>query len=764
MDTSRPFGELLRAHRSAAGLTQEELAERSGLSVDAIGLLERGARRLPRRDTVRRLVAALQLTDDERVALQQAARAQPPGGTDVTATLPTPTTSFIGRALEIDEIGRLLRESNVRLLTLTGAGGVGKTRLAIEAARQVADVFDDVAFVALAAIRDAANAIEAMSLALGVRLLGAGGAAQVPQPARDVLLVLDNCEHLDGIAPYIGELLATLPRLTMLATSRRPLGISAERRYPVLPLPVDRAVQPGQVLSAGVLLFADRARAHDPAFALTAANLPDVAAICRRVDGLPLAIELAAAWIRLLPPSDLLRRLDPALPLLTGGPRDLPERQQTLRATIDWSYDLIDPEVQRTLRSLAVMEGGFIIAAAEAVVAAPDVLSSLAALVDAGLLARLTDADPARYVLLETVREYAVEQLATSGDEVAVRDRHLAWCLEFVEAAQPHLVGPDESIWLAKLSRENANLQVAVRRALDQRAADIATRFAAVLWRYWAGRGRLSEGRRWLEQILVLAGAADPGAVPPLRLAMLMHVTANLARVQGDAARAEALYRACLTIRREHNDRPGIVAALHNIGIVLAERGDHDAALRCYQDALVLATDINDPYGIAFIQTSIGEVLLASGELDGAVTHVTEGLRGFQAIGHSWGVALATTRLGDVVLAQDDIAQAKSLQRKSLALSADLADPRSFVDALDGLARALSVAQPATCVRMAGAADALRARFDCPRPAHLRVLHDDVLATARRTLSDAAAGSAYLNGAEAAEEESLPALVAILDH
>lgn len=757
MDSSRPFGDLLRAYRSAAGLTQEELAERSGLSVDAIGLLERGARRSPRRDTVRRLVAALDLGDDDGAALTRAARAQPPAASGRSSMLPIPSTSFIGRSQEIDEISRLLHEPSVRLLTLTGAGGVGKTRLAIEVARQAAASFDDLVFVALAAIREPTAAIEMTTQALGIRLPIVGATA----PERDVLLVLDNCEHLEAIGSFTGELLAALPRLTVLATSRRVLGISAEQRYPVQPLAVDRAVQPGQALSTAVLLFADRARAHDPSFALTAANLPDVAAICRRVDGLPLAIELAAAWVRLLAPRELLHRLDPVLPLLTGGARDLPERQQTLRATIDWSYDLLDPATQHALHCLAVFEGGFTIAAAEVVIAQPDALSSLAALVDASLVARFGDDNAERFILLETVREYAAEQLAASGDEADVRDRHLAWCLACTEAAQPHLVGPHEGAWLDRLASEDANLQAALRWVLDQRAADVATRFAAVLWRYWAGRGRLSEGRRWLEEMLALANESVPRTVPPLRLATLMHVTANLARVQGDTARAETLYRECLTIRRAHDDRPGIVAALHNIGIVLAERGDHEAALRCYQDALQLAVETGEQYGVAFIQTSIGEALLARGGITGAIEHITAGLDGFRAIGHTWGVALATTRLGDATLAQGDLLGAAELQRESLAISAGLSDPRSMVDALDGLAQAIAGHEALRAARMIGAAETLRARFDCPRPPNRRDAHAATIATLQATLGDAAA--ALAEGGESATDADLSTLVAELE-
>ncbi|HMM41525.1 MAG TPA: tetratricopeptide repeat protein [Thermomicrobiales bacterium] len=753
MDAAHEFGDLLREYRDRAGLTQEQLAEPSGLSGDAIGLLERGARRRPHRHTLQQLGAALGLADQERAALETAARSGArTSGPASHAALPAPSTSFVGRAAEVADLVRLLDDPERRLVTLTGPGGVGKTRLAIEVAGRTAARFsDDVVYLPLAPIRDPELVGEAVSRALGFDL----GALTAATRERRALLVLDNCEHLPSAGPVVVALLAALPRLVVLATSRAPLRLSAEQQYPVSPL---------DARDPGVLLFAARARAVALDFALIPENVDAVAAICRRVDGLPLAIELAAAWVKVLPPEALLARLTRVLPLLDDGPRDLPERHQTLRAAIGWSEDLLTDAERALFRLLSVFDGGWTLEAAETV-GGPDgspVLPTLARLVDASLvqLERASVAEP-RYAMLETVREYAAELLAASGEEDATRDRHAAWLLAMVEEAQQHLVGPDEAIWMARLEVESPNLRVALRREIGRRNGDAAIRFAAVLWRFWAGRGRLDEGRRWLEEILALATAAGPDVVAPLRRAMLMHVAANLARVQGDYLRAEALYRECLAIRRAHDDRPGIVAALHNLAIVASDRRDYAAAFRLYDEALAIGRELDNRYGIAFGLTSYGETMQATGDLARAVALYEEGLAGFRSIEHAWGISLALTRLGDAILEQGDAVRAAALQRESLAISAGLGDPRSLVDALEGLARAIAGSDPDRAARLVGAAETLRARFGCPRPPNRRDAHAATVAALHATLGDAAA--AFAEGNEAAAEDDLPALVAWLE-
>lgn len=766
--TTPTFGSLLRKFRERAGLTQEELAERAELSADAIGLLERGARQRPQRHTVQRLAAALGLADDDRgrVRLVAAARLARPGTSNTTierahtAPLPPPTT-FVGRAAALGDLTRLLDDPAVRLITLTGPGGVGKTRLALELAVRLADRFAaGIAFVPLASLREPGAILGTIARTLGIAERGDRtplAALTAALRTQHRLLILDNCEHLLAATPPLAELLLACPQLVVLVTSRAPLHLRAERQYPVAPLPLPGPAEELLARQPSVALFTQRIQAVAPSFTLTPANSTVIAAICRRLDGLPLALELAAAWIKTLPPAALLARLEQALPLLADGPRDLPERHRTMHDTIAWSHALLTPREQTLLRRLAVFAGDWTLDAAETVGAdlsegqrlpTAAILSTLAALIDASLVNPLTateDAAEPRYTLLATIREYAAARLTESGEAAQLHRRHADYFLALTEEAQDHLVGAEEARWLARLDTESANLHAAVDWTIAQRAVPQAVRFAAVLWRFWAGRGYLRDGRRWLEAILALA--ADDGSTPPLRRAMLLHVTANLIRTLGDYQRAQVLYAACLALRREHNDQHGILAALHNLGLVAHEQGDLSDALRLHAEALALARETDDRYGIAFVLATFGEALQATGALDRAAAHYAESLVVFRQIAHSWGIALALTRLGDVALARGDQALATAQQRESLALSATLGDPRSTADPLEGLAAALATADPALAAQLFGAAATLRDQLGTPRPAVRRALHAHSLTAARAALGDTAFATAYASGA-----------------
>jgi predicted ATPase/transcriptional regulator with XRE-family HTH domain len=701
------FGVRLRDLRERAGLTQEELAERAGLTAKAISLLERGERRRPHPHTVRSLAQALALGEDERTALTAAlarrADAVPAPG------LPVALTPLVGREQDVAAIVGLLGDPAVRLLTLTGTGGIGKTRLGVEAARAAAGHFPDgVAFVALAPLGDAALVVPTVARVLGVR------EAAGPRPTaaltehlrgRTLLLVLDNVEHLLDCAGEVAGLLGACPGLSVLATSRAPLRVRGEREYCVAPLGVpprgDPTVDDVAATPAGAL-FAARATDASGTFALTPANAAAVAAICRRLDGLPLALELAAATLRHLDPETLLGRLDRAL--RADGARDLPERQRTMRATLDWSHQLLREPEKELFRRLAVFAGGFPLAAAEEVCAgggidAEDVVALLGALAEQSLV---TPGPGPRYRMLEPVRQYALAHLAGSGEEDELRRRHAEHHLALAERAQPLLTGPDQVVWLDRLEAENDNLRAAIRWAVQAGELSIAARLGAALGMYWVMRTRHGEGRLLCEQ--ALAGAD----LPAWLRARVLFALAVCVYGSGDDRRMAALAEEGVALARQAGDPLAEAYALGLVGYAALQRGDLDGAERALTTSLCTLNEHGDAWRAAHTLNHLAVAALGRGDAVGASSTAAEALAHARRAGDRYAATVALCLLARTSWQAGEQDRAAGHWREALGLSAELANTANSAAGVRGLATvAAARGQWRRAARLLGAAGAM---------------------------------------------------------
>jgi len=603
------------------------------------------------------------------------------------APLPLPRSRLIDREQERAQAHALLQQEDVGLVTLTGTGGVGKTRLAIQVAADLASQFaDGVAFISLAALTDPQLVELTVARALGVSEADGpsiGERLREYLRPRQLLLLLDNAEQLLSAAPLVTQLLDAAPRLTLLVTSREPLRVRDERVVPVLPLalPATSHLPDLDTLAQvpAVALFVERVREVKPAFALTADNAQAIAEICRRLDGLPLALELAAARSTVLPPAALLARLVHRLPLLTHGARDVPQRQQTLRNTIAWSYDLLAESDKALFRRLSVFVGGFTLEAAEAVCVleaastassaeADDgaVLEQLAQLLDKSLVQpqQGTGGEP-RFTMLETIHEYAQEQLVASGEAAAVQQRHADYFLRVALEAEPHMYGPERGVGMERLDREDANLRAALAWSkADRNAVQTGLRLVGALSFYWVLRGSVREGRTWSEGMLERTDDTDQSAARGRAL----YGAGWLAWVEGDYEAASHLAEESLPIVREVGDKRESSTAEWLLGLVRMGQRNSAAARPLLEESRTLYKELGDVSGEAFTLYFLGMAAFFSGDRAVARAHYEESLRLFQEQGDVFGVTLLVSALEVVGLPQGDEEMARSLYEQSLPL------------------------------------------------------------------------------------------------
>ncbi len=678
--------------------------------------------------------------------------------------LPVQLTSFIGREREIAAVKGLLR--NTRLLSLTGVGGAGKTRLALQVAEDVLEDYrEGVWFSELESLADPELVPHSVASALGVREEPGRGIVETLLDRlrpRHCLVILDNCEHvLRSCAELADELLRGCPDLKILATSREGLGIAGETTHHVLSLTIPEAgdeLTPGEMSGyEAVRLFVDRAQAHEPGFEVAESNAAAIAQICRRLDGIPLAIELAAARVRAMPPQQIADRLDDCFRLLTGGSRTALPRQQTLEALIDWSYDLLDERERTMLRRLSVFVGGWALEAAEAVCSGgaidePDVLDLLTSLVSKSVALYQTTDHGARYRLLEMIRQYARERLVDSGEATAVRDRHRGFFLQWAEESTDRLSGPEQAEWLERLDAEHDNLRAALEWCQrDQGGVRAELRLARALSRFWCTRGHLSEGR----QRMAAALARASGEGPSVRAGGLVSA-AWLAKHHGDYSAAQALFEEALTVRRDSDHTRGTAGCLDGLGQVAFAQGDYSAARTLFEESLALCRELGDKGAIAAGLQSLGLVACLQGDSAGAEASLGESLSIWRDLGNERRVAQCLSDLGLVAFRRGHSPEAQTLQQESLAIRRDLGHTEGMAENLERLAQIRATrADAAGAARLWGAAASLREAIGAPLLPVLRDEHTRNVRAARDVLGDDAFEAAWGEGKAMDAEEAV---------
>jgi predicted ATPase/DNA-binding XRE family transcriptional regulator len=717
------FGVQLKALREAAGFTQEELATIAGLSVHAVSALERGERRRPHVETVRALSAALDLTGGTRDALLVSARTPAhSAAVDELSESPLPhaLTVLLGRDADVRTLRDWLVDPDIRLITLTGPGGAGKTRLALELAHVIAaEGATRVAFVPLAAIRSPAFVSSAIAEALGlsdVTALDLPKRARAACADRPTLLVLDNFEQILDAAPLVTDLLTSVATLRALVTSRAALRVRGEREYLVGPLALEisaDAMSPAD-LSPAVRLFVERVRDVEPGFRLTLANGPTVTAICRRLDALPLAIELAAPWIKVLPVEELLRRLTHDVLLSTAGPRDLPERQQTINATVAWSYQLLGPSDQRVFRRLGALPGRFSIEAAAAVLegrqasstGSSGALAAVAGLIDKSLLSRAETSVASRplYQMLETVRAYAALELTASGERDDACEGMARFCTHEASLAGQGLLGPTQGAWLDRVRDNLENHRGALAWLIERgRAVDAAT-IAWGLKYFWLIRGHAAEGLQWYEEILRLPSLSPDAELKTLAGASVLWYT------QGDLERARAGLNRALTLTDGSPDRDIAAHAVYLSGHVEHALGHVNAARDRFAHSVEAFRALAIPSGTGTALSGMASVALATGDAGQAERLLDEASSVLRQAG-PWFLTWALYVRAILAVRRGNPDDAIALVRESLTRIRELHDKFAFVYALVPLAAAAVLkGDDAWAARILGVRDAVTER------------------------------------------------------